>query len=242
MAKLIDEYEAALPAGGWPNWVLGNHDNPRIASRVGAVQARVAAMLLLTLRGTPTIYYGEEIGMAQLPIGLHHVRDQVEANLPGIGLGRDGCRTPMQWDQSRNAGFSKGKPWLPVARTYRKMNLNAQRKEENSHYQLYQRLIAIRRAYPALSFGSYNPIAASGDLLTYIRVLGEERLLIALNLGHEPLSTTLTAFLVRGRLLMSTEEDRVGESINQSIDLRPHEGVIVELASTDPSSEREAVR
>src|SRR5712671_6798474 len=235
LAKLIDEYEAALPAGGWPNWVLGNHDNPRIASRVGAAQARVAAMLLLTLRGTPTIYYGEEIGMAQLRIVLDHVRDQVEANLPGIGLGRDGCRTPMQWDQSRNAGFSKGKPWLPVARTYRKMNLNAQRKEENSHYQLYKRLISMRRARSALSFGSYNPIAASGDLLTYIRVLGEERLLIALNLGHEPLSTTLTTFLIRGRLLMSTEGDRVGESINHSIDLRPHEGVIVELVSPDPS-------
>ena len=140
----------------------------------------------------------------------------------------------MQWDHSRNAGFSKGKPWLPVARTYRKINLNAQRREENSHYQLYKQLIAMRRSRRALSFGSYNPIAATGDLLTYIRVLAEERLLIALNLGHEPLSTTLTELLIRGRLLMSTEGDRVGESINQTIDLRPHEGVIVELVSPDP--------
>src|SRR5438552_3072643 len=68
IAKLIDDYEERLPAGGWPNWVLGNHDRPRVASRVGREQARIAAMLLLTLRGTPTIYYGDEIGMAQVPI------------------------------------------------------------------------------------------------------------------------------------------------------------------------------
>jgi alpha-glucosidase len=115
VAKLIDDYERALPPGGWPNWVLGNHDRARIATRVGPDQARVAAMLLLTLRGTPTVYYGDEIGMQQVPIALEQVRDPLERNVPGKGLGRDGCRTPMQWDASPFAGVSDRVPWLPLS-------------------------------------------------------------------------------------------------------------------------------
>ena len=114
IAKLVDDYEAALPAGAWPNWVLGNHDRQRIASRLGTDQARVAAMLLLTLRGTPTLYYGDEIGMPQVAIAPDRVRDPWEKNVPGMGVGRDGCRTPMQWDDTAYAGFSVREPWLPL--------------------------------------------------------------------------------------------------------------------------------
>nr|HAQ92995.1 alpha-amylase [Afipia sp.] len=110
IAKLVDDYEAALPAGAWPNWVLGNHDRQRIASRLGTDQARVAAMLLLTLRGTPTLYYGDEIGMPQVAIAPDRVRDPWEKNVPGMGVGRDGCRTPMQWDETAYAGFSVREP------------------------------------------------------------------------------------------------------------------------------------
>ena len=109
IAKLVDEYEAALPPGGWPNWVLGNHDRPRIASRVGREQARIAAMLLLTLRGTPTIYYGDEIGMTQVAISPQQVRDPFEKRVPGLGVGRDGCRTPMQWDGRRECRLLAGR-------------------------------------------------------------------------------------------------------------------------------------
>ena len=115
IGKLIQEYEAALPEGGWPNWVLGNHDRPRIAGHVGREQARIAAMLLLTLRGTPTTYFGDEIGMTQVLIPPDRVRDPFQKNLPGIEAGRDGSRTPMQWDDSRYAGFSEVEPWLPLA-------------------------------------------------------------------------------------------------------------------------------
>jgi alpha-glucosidase len=102
----VERYEALLPSYAWPNWVLGNHDKPRIRTRVGAAQARVAAMLLLTLRGTPTLYYGDEIGMHDVPIPPYLVQDPFEKNLPGLGLGRDPVRTPMQWDAEKHAGFS----------------------------------------------------------------------------------------------------------------------------------------
>jgi alpha-glucosidase len=138
IAHLIDEYEAALPPGGWPNWVLGNHDRPRVASRIGREQTRVAAMLLLTLRGTPTIYYGEEIGMAQVPIPPERVQDPFEKNVPGIGVGRDNCRTPMQWDAGPHAGFSKVEPWLPLASDYRRENVENQRADATSLLNVYR--------------------------------------------------------------------------------------------------------
>jgi alpha-glucosidase len=118
IARLIGE--AALPAGGWPNWVLGNHDRPRIASRVGSAQARIAAMLLLTLRGTPTIYYGDEIAMDEVEIAPDRLRDPLGKNAAGPALGRDGGRTPMRWDATRHAGFSATEPWLAPRRHVRR--------------------------------------------------------------------------------------------------------------------------
>src|SRR5262249_8138852 len=106
LARLIEEYERALPKGGWPNWVLGNHDWPRIAGRIGPDQARTAAMLLLTLRGTPTIYSGDEIGMPHAKIPSGRIRDPFEKLVPGLGLGRDGGRTPMQLGGTEHAGVS----------------------------------------------------------------------------------------------------------------------------------------
>src|SRR5258708_35740133 len=95
---LVDAVEAALPPGAWPNYVLDNHDEPRIATRIGQEQARVAAMLLLTLRGTPTLYYGNEIGMHNSEIPPQYIQDPAEKNLPGKGLCRVTELTPMHWD------------------------------------------------------------------------------------------------------------------------------------------------
>ena len=119
VSALIDQYESALPSGAWPNWVLGNHDRSRVGSRVGPAQARLAAMLLLTLRGTPTLYNGDEIGMQDVSIPPDAVRDPFERNVPGRGFGRDPERTPMQWDAGPHAGFSAETPWLPIADDYR---------------------------------------------------------------------------------------------------------------------------
>jgi alpha-glucosidase len=230
LAALIDEYEGALPPGGWPNWVLGNHDKPRVASRVGRDQARVAAMLLLTLRGTPTVYYGDEIGMEQVPIRPEDVRDPFELRVPGKGLGRDGSRTPMQWDGGAYAGFSQAKPWLPLAGNAPIENIAGQQKDPASIYQLYRSLIELRKAHPALQLGSYRPIVTTGDLMLYVRELEDNRILVALNLGAEPTAVTFPGeMIVPGHVLLSTYCDRGNEPISNDLALRGHEGVVIML-------------
>ncbi|HEX2257173.1 MAG TPA: alpha-amylase family glycosyl hydrolase [Afifellaceae bacterium] len=229
IAELIREYESLLPEGAWPNWVLGNHDKPRVASRVGLPQARVAAMLLLTLRGTPTLYYGDELGMQDVPIPAERLQDPSEftAGLPGFG--RDGCRTPMQWDDSPNAGFSKIEPWLPVADNYPVVNVEAERRDPESFLSLHRRLLALRREHPALALGDYVPLATQGDLLAYRRRLGEEELLVALNLGSDPQLLELPQGWSRARVLLSTYLDRE-EALTGEAALRADEGIILQRA------------
>ncbi|HEY1234190.1 MAG TPA: alpha-amylase family glycosyl hydrolase [Candidatus Binatia bacterium] len=229
IARIIAQYEAALPQGGWPNWVLGNHDRPRIASRVGPKQARVAAMLLLTLRGTPTLYYGDEIGMQDVEIPPEKVQDPLEKNVPGRGLGRDPQRTPMQWSAAKNAGFTAGEPWLPVAKDYARANVESERDDPSSFLSLYTQLTTIRRAEPALEVGEIEPIDREGDLLTYVRRAGETAFLIALNLGSEPQVVDISDKFGEGQITLSTGLDRAGESVRGVLHLRPNEGVLVRL-------------
>ncbi|HEY7162059.1 MAG TPA: alpha-amylase family glycosyl hydrolase, partial [Acidobacteriota bacterium] len=115
IAQAISNYERLLPDQCWPNWAIGNHDRPRLMERIPAEQSRVAAMLLLTLRGTPTLYYADEIGMPQVPIPGDEVRDPQGLLMPDKGLSRDPQRTPMQWDQNENAGFTTVTPWLRLS-------------------------------------------------------------------------------------------------------------------------------
>jgi alpha-glucosidase len=231
IGRLIDEYEFALPPGGWPNWVLGNHDQPRIASRVGERQARCAAILLLTLRGTPTIYYGDEIGMQQVMLRGDEIQDPFEKRMPGIGAGRDGCRTPMQWNAERFSGFSTAKPWLPVEPDYRERNLATQKDKPASMLQLHRRLIELRRSHKALQFGSYSPIIAPDELLLFIREHGDEKLLIALNLGPESMTVGFANGLLRGEILLSSFCDRDPEPIDGNVDLRSDEGIVIKLTA-----------
>ena len=229
LANLIDEYERALPPGGWPNWVLGNHDRPRVATRIGREQAGLAAILLLTLRGTPTIYYGEEIGLEQVPIPPEQVQDPYERNVPGIGVGRDGCRTPMQWDTSPNAGFSEVTPWLPLAANWRTQNVETERGDPASLLNLYRRLIALRRQSPALSEGLYQSVATSGDLLAYLRRDGGERMLVLLNLGTEPVTFAMKDSDLRGQLLISSYPGCDDQRVEDLVELRGHEAVVIRL-------------
>jgi alpha-glucosidase len=226
IGALIGEYEAALPKGAWPNWVLGNHDKPRVASRVGQAQARVAAMLLLTLRGTPTLYYGDEIGLPQATIPPELVQDPFEKNVPGLGLGRDGCRTPMQWDGSRNAGFSRATPWLPVSADHATRNIEVERADPASLYNLYRALTALRRTHPALATGSYRPVAAEGDVLVYRREQDGERFLAALNFGPDRASVTLDG---QGTIAASVLGARAGQKVGGRLDLAGNDGLLIKL-------------
>jgi alpha-glucosidase len=222
---LIRDYEAMLPEGGWPNWVLGNHDNHRIASRVGAAQARVAAMLLLTLRGTPTMYYGDEIGMQDAIVPPKLVQDPFEKRVPGIGVGRDPARTPMQWDASANAGFTRGPPWLPVADDHQETNVAVEADDPRSMLALYRRLIELRRQRPELIAGDWRALAADGDVLIYSRSHVGSRLLVVLNLGPAPHMLPLAE---PGRVLLSTHLDRAHKEVSGHIELRADEGTILQ--------------
>ncbi len=231
IASLVREYEAALPAGGWPNWVLGNHDQPRIAARVGKAQARLAGMLLLTLRGTPTMYYGDEIGLARVEIPPEAVQDPWEKNEPGIGVGRDPERTPMQWNASSHAGFTTGDPWLPLDADFSICNVERLKADRTSILTFYSRLIDLRREHRALSIGSYVPVEVEAHVFSYERRHRTDRLLVALNLGHEPHDLSLLPWVARGRILLSTHLDREGEIVEKTLTLRADEGTLVELLS-----------
>lgn len=229
IAALIERYESSLPQGAWPNWVLGNHDRPRLASRIGEAQIRVAAMLLLTLRGTPTLYYGDEIGMHQVAIAPGQIRDPWEKNVPGFGVGRDGCRTPMQWDDSANAGFSAVEPWLPVANDFPAHNVALDRVRSNSLGNLYRRLLMVRRTHPALTAGVYVPVTVAGNVLAYERVWGVFRVLVVLNLGEITAEIPLPDGATSATVLVSTESCRDGLELSGAVVLNGHDGVIVEL-------------
>jgi alpha-glucosidase len=227
MEEAIADYEALLPEGAWPNWVLGNHDRHRVATRAGKDQARVAAMLLLTLRGTPTLYYGDELGMEDVPIPPELEQDPWGKRVPGMGLGRDPERTPMQWDASHAAGFTTGEPWLPVAADYRETNAEKQREDPTSLLSLYRRLIDLRRAEPALHGGSLRLLRGQEEALAYVREGSGSRFLIALNIGAEP--RTIEAPGERGQVVQSTHLDREGERVADRLELRGNEGVIARL-------------
>jgi alpha-glucosidase len=225
--SVIVEYEKAIPAGGWPNWVLGNHDKPRIASRVGEAQAAVAAILLLTLRGTPTLYYGDEIGMRQVPIPPEAVQDPWEKNEPGLGFNRDQQRTPMQWDASPNAGFTKGRPWLPLSADYEAINVAALREQPRSILVLYRRLIELRQSRPALYRGDYNETVIDPHVLSYLRTAEGERIGVLLNLSRSELTLSLPDSF-GGSILLSTLQDRDGERADHEFRLRADEGVVID--------------
>jgi alpha-glucosidase len=203
LASLIEAYEAALPDGAWPNWVLGNHDRPRVASRLGVAQARAAAMLLTTLRGTPTLYYGDEIGMAD-----------VEVPRPVDPWGRrDPARTPMQWG---SRGFSAAEPWLPYGDE--SVSVDAQRDDPASLLSLYRRLLRVRRAFAEAPYETVSADAAlvfrRGDYIVAVNVSGDD-----------------AAVSVRGEVVVATDVAREGAVLDGAARLSAGEGVVLrELA------------
>jgi alpha-glucosidase len=245
---LVDAYEAALPPGAWPNWVLGSHDESRVATRLGSpARARLAMMLLLTLRGTPILYYGDELGMHDVPIPPEHVRDPWGRNVPGLGLGRDPARTPMPWDRTPNAGFCPpdATPWLPLGNDAGAVNVESELADRRSMLTLTRRLLALRRTSPALSVGSYRPLDGADvpdDCFVFVREVevsddsggldaSAERFLVALSFGGRERRLRLPDG--RCAVLLSTHLDRTGRVDGGALLLRPTEGCIIRLPRPD---------
>lgn len=230
VAEHVLNYEAALPAGAWPNYVLSNHDEQRVATRVTPRFARLALLLLLTLRGTPTLYYGEELGMEDVPVPPERARDPWGARVPGLSLGRDPARTPMPWETTPNGGFCPPgvEPWLPTNADLERTSVAAQRDDPRSMLALARRLLALRRAQPALRAGTYRPLAGSGlpeDCLVFCREAGDDSLVVALNFSGADRALNLGT-VKAAHLLLSTLLDREGAESPQRLTLRPAEGLV----------------
>jgi alpha-glucosidase len=233
ISAAIDVYEASLGEHDWPNWVLGNHDQPRVATRLGPAQARVAAMLLLTLRGTPTLYYGDEIGMPNVPVPIELAQDPQGRNL-GLAHSRDPARTPLRWDAGPTAGFTKGVPWLPVGAADAS-SVESQRRDPQSMLTLHTRLTALRRDAPALHGGRYRPLHVDDAVFVFQREADGERYAIGLNFTSSPCVYAPEGVSLRGQVVLSTHLDREGVRIDGALHLRPDEGLIVRLSSQGPS-------
>ncbi|BCJ89699.1 alpha-amylase [Terrihabitans soli] len=224
IAGTVEEYEKLLPKGAWPNWVLGNHDRERIAAKIGQAQARIAAMLLFTLRGTPTLYYGDEIGIGKVDIPADMIQDPWEKREPGIGLGRDPVRTPMQWESSRYAGFSTGTPWLPLTEDWTERNVAALEADFSSIFHLHRDLLHLRRKSSALQTGSYRTLCRKNGVFAFERRATGERLAVILNMTHEPRRLTLSEDILNGKVLLATDGSK---SISNT--LAPDQGFVIAL-------------
>ncbi|MFI6902401.1 alpha-amylase family glycosyl hydrolase [Nonomuraea sp. NPDC050394] len=215
--ETVDRLAGLAGPGALPTYALATHDISRAATRFGAgPRLRVAATMALTLRGVPCVYYGDEIGMADAP--------------PGRALdvdGRDGTRAPLRWDAS-GSGFTTGRPWLPLGPA--EVNVAAQREDPGSLLTLYRRLIALRRASPALRAGEYRSIEAGPGVYAYLRSAPGERMLVALNFSSRLVSFTPRALPAEGRAELSTGKRLTGTRVSLApLTLAPDEGLIVRL-------------
>ena len=193
-APVFREHIAAVDAsGGWPVYVISNHDIVRSYNRYGDGQhndaiAKVMACLYLTLRGTPIMYYGEELGMENNdPVRKEDVKDPIGRLGWPKEKGRDGERTPMQWNDTANAGFTPGTPWLPVPPSYKAHNVESELKDPSSILNVYRRVLSLRHTNQALLDGNYIALNESdSNVLSYLRTYKNEAVLVVLNMSAQP--------------------------------------------------------
>lgn len=224
----IAEYEGALSEGDWPNWVMSNHDKPRVKSRIGAGQVRNAAILLLTLRGTPTMYYGDEIGMQDVSIPKDRLQDPRALLEPDINVGRDPQRTPMQWNDEKFAGFSNSEPWLPIGNGYKENNVKIQQQDENSLLWLYKKLINLRSNEPALYIGDYIPVGIENNVISFIRKYKNDRFLIAVNLSNQK-EEFIPEFSFKGKIIIAANDAQENKEFMNKLELDGNDGLVIRL-------------
>jgi alpha-glucosidase len=220
LRDIVAQTETAIPSDGWPVWTLSNHDLPRFPTRWcdgDERKVRAALLLLLTLRGTPVLYYGDELGMPETELADDDRRDPARHGNPP---GRDGARTPMPWSGDPGGGFTDPgvRPWLPLGR-HGEVNVAAQREDSGSVLSFVRDALALRRAEPELWAGTYWPLETKGGLWAWRR---GNATLVAVNLSDEP--SVLEG--VEGRVRLGTGGEREGEAVAGRLELRPWEGIV----------------
>ena len=238
----LSQHVPSIPQGGWPTIVMSNHDQPRHIDRYGAggdaeARARAAALLLLTMPGTPFLYYGEEVGMRNGKLRYRDLRDPYTKRFWPFRPGRDPARTPMQWDASLHAGFTTSRPWLPLPPDSSQRNVAAEAADPRSLWSLYRKLLELRRMSPALHRGDYRMIEDSPrDCLLYEREARTEtgtveRMLVAVNFSQRPCEFAFPSGSSHGLVLVSTNPDAADSTWNPTqIRLGPDEGRLVRLS------------
>ena len=230
LAGSIARYDRMLPDFAWPTYVMGNHDQPRIAGRVGVEQTRTAAVLLLTLRGTPFMNCGDEIGVKGVPIPVNEMLDPQGIELPHLNLGRDPMRTPMIWCGEENAGFTKGKPWLRIDKCFTTHNVEVQMRDKNSLLSFYKRVMDFRKNEKAITHGHYYHVYADSQILAYIRKTeSSDAYLIILNLSHRPCYFRPENKSYSGTVVISSDLEFEGLKIRTPLEMGGDEAFIVKL-------------
>lgn len=236
--RCLERWERALPDGAWPAYTFSNHDVVRAISRYKSSgnednRAKLLALLLLTLKGTPFIYYGEEIAMKEAKLPKVSLKDPIGVKWYPLYRGRDGCRTPMQWDNSLHAGFSGVAPWLPVNHDTEKCNAAAQEKDSHSQLNFFKRLIWLRKDLPALLEGNFTSIdeGVPDSGFCYLRETDQQKLIICLNFSSHRQEINLTRANGYNNMLISTNPGRESGSITFPLTLAPDEGCLVEVSS-----------
>jgi len=237
--KLFNEVESNT-AKGQPEYFFSNHDQRRQWDRYGdGVHndqiAKLMAALLLTTRGTPQMYYGEEIGMRTTdPTRIEDVHDPIGKLGWPKEKGRDGERTPMQWDSGVHAGFTTGTPWLPIPPSAATYNVQAESQDQDSIYSTYKRLLAMRRSEPALREGAYEAIDESNEhVFSYVRKSADETVVVALNMSAQPRTVDLKAAGTKGDVVYRSPLGKGGlaaETVSLGrVELEPFGFVVVKV-------------
>ena len=231
--KCIENWYNQIPTKGWPSIVLSNHDLYRSINRFGTgfhkkEKAKITAVLLLTLKGTPFIYYGEEIGIKNSKIPKSEINDPVGKRFWPFYSGRDKARTPMQWNSSQNAGFTDASPWLPVNNDFSENNVELQKSENNSLFNIYKTLIGLRKKHKPLNCGEWKPlINGKNGVVAYSREFENEKIIIVLNFTSARKKINLKTD-EELKILFSTHRKNTDKIQLENLQILPFEATLIE--------------
>ncbi|MBC7868891.1 alpha-amylase [Candidatus Saccharibacteria bacterium] len=208
-----------------PVYCFGNHDQSRLVSRFGQQQARLIAMMQLTLPGLPVMYYGDELGMSDGRIDDEFIQDSFEKNNPGVGIGRDPERTPMQWSHGLSAGFSKGVPWLPLPSELQDKTVADQQTDRTSFFALYQKILALRSSTSTLRRGAYETFGTNDEhIFSYKRSDKDYIFTIALNFSDQ----TVECYIGESNSdIIAATSQPVRMKDEHTVNLRPYQGIVM---------------